>query len=89
MGEDVVLDLPKYGYKNLDEYFADKHDYQLKHCNIKIYETTMNNVEKRVETAIENKISSIWIPTADSTFVWHGDEPINLALCEELGGSCL
>ena len=34
MGEDVVLDLSEYGYKNLDEYFADKRDYQLKHCNI-------------------------------------------------------
>lgn len=85
MGEDVVLDLSEYGYKNLDEYFADKRDYQLKHCNIKIYETTMDDIGERVESAIENKIPSIWIPTADSTFVWHGNEPIDFALCEELG----
>lgn len=84
-GEDVALDLSEYGYTDLDAYFADKRDYQLRHCGIEIHETTMDDIENRVETAVIGKTPSIWIPTADSVFVWHGSEPVDTALCDELG----
>lgn len=84
-GEDIALDLSEYGYTDLDAYFADKRDYQLRYCGIEIHETTMNDIENRVETAVIGKTPSIWIPTADSVFVWHGNEPIDAELCDELG----
>ena len=84
-GEDVTLDLSEYGYESLDTYFADKKEYQLKHCGVEIHETTMNDIENRVETAVIGKTPSIWIPTANSVFVWHGSEPIDTELCNKLG----
>lgn len=84
-GEPAVLDLTSFGYTDLNKYFADKREYQLKHCGITIHETTMDNIESRVEAAVMSKTPSIWIPTADEVFVWHGNEPIDAELCIELG----
>ena len=84
-GESVALDLTEFGYSELSKYFAEKREYQLKHCGITIHETTMDNIESRVEAAIISKTPSIWIPTADEVFVWHGNEPIDAELCTKLG----
>ena len=83
--EDVTLDLSEYGYESLDTYFADKKEYQLKHCGIQMYELPMNDALDQFAQAIHNKTPGVWIPTADSVFVWHGSEPIDTALCDELG----
>lgn len=45
----------------------------------------MDNIENRVEDAVLSKTPSIWIPTADTVFVWHGNEPIDEELCNQLG----
>lgn len=84
-GEPAVLDLAPFGYTDLNNYFADKRDYQLRQCIVEVHETTMDDIENRVETAVIGKTPSIWIPTADSVFVWHGNEPIDAELCTELG----
>ena len=84
-GEPVVLDLAPFGYADLNKYFSDKREYQLKHCGITIHETTMDNIESRVEAAVMSKAPSIWIPDADEVFVWHGNESIDAELCTELG----
>ena len=84
-GKQAILDLSVYGYNDLAKYFSDKRDYQLKHCGIKVHETTMDNIESRVEAAVISKIPSLWIPTADEVFVWHGNESIDEALCAKLG----
>lgn len=83
--KNVSLDLSQYGYENLETYFSEKRDYQLKSCRIEIHETNMDDIESRVENAIMSKTPSIWIPTADEIFVWHGNEALDRDLCTELG----
>ncbi len=84
-GGPAVLDLTDFGYADLNDYFEDKREYLIKHCGIEIHETTMDNIESRVEAAVVAKVPSLWIPTADEVFVWHGSDPIDRALCEKLG----
>jgi hypothetical protein len=84
-GKNVSLNLSEYGYEDLETYFSDKRDYQLKNCGIEVHETNMDDIESRVENAIMSKTPSIWIPTADEVFVWHGNEPIDEELCTDLG----
>lgn len=84
-GEDAALDLSEYGYENLDTYFTDKKEYQLKHCGMELHEPPMSTVISEFVEAVKQRKPSIWIPTADSVFVWHGDDAIDEALCEELG----
>lgn len=84
-GEDVALDLSEYGYENLETYFADKKEYQLKHCGLELHEPPMSTVMSEFIEAVRQRKPSIWIPAADSVFVWHGDDVIDEALCEELG----
>lgn len=84
-GKNVSLNLSRYGYEDLETYFSDKRDYQLKNCGIEVHETNMDDIESRVENAIMSKTPSIWIPTADEVFVWHGNEPIDEELCADLG----
>lgn len=84
-GRPVTLDLTKFGYSDLNKYFEDKRKYRLKHCGIEVYETTMDNIESRVEAAVVSKTPSLWIPTADEVFVWHGNDPIDEKICKELG----
>lgn len=84
-GKNVSLDLSQYGYEDLETYFSDKRDYQLKNCGVEVHETNMDDIESRVENAIMSKTPSIWIPTADEVFVWHGDDTLDRGLCAELG----
>lgn len=84
-GKNVSLNLSEYGYEDLETYFSDKRDYQLKNCGIEIHETNMDDIESRVENAIMSKTPSIWIPTADEVFVWHGNDALDRNLCAELG----
>lgn len=84
-GKNVSLNLSEYGYKDLETYFSDKRDYQLKNCGIEVHETNMDDIESRVENAIMSKTPSIWIPTADKVFVWHGNDVLDRDLCAELG----
>lgn len=82
-GDAVILDLSKFGYTNLDDYFLDKQDYQLKLESASIHFTSMNEIDKITESAILNKNPSVWIPQSNSTFLWYGGEPINNALIKE------
>lgn len=84
-GEDVALDLSEYGYDSLDTYFTDKKEYQLKHCGMELHEPPMSTVMSEFVEAVKQRKPSIWMPIADSVFVWHGDDAIDEALCEELG----
>lgn len=84
-GKNVSLNLSEYGYKDLETYFSDKRDYQLKNCGIEVHETNMDDIESRVENAIMSKTPSIWIPTADEIFVWHGNDALDRDLCAEMG----
>lgn len=84
-GKNVSLDLSECGYEDLETYFSDKRDYQLKNCGIEVHETNMDDIESRVENAIMSKTPSIWIPTADEVFVWHGNDALDRDLCTELG----
>lgn len=76
---DLALDVSIYdylrpcGYDDLDEYANDKKDYQLTQLDMEIYLTDMLDIEDRVETNVINKIPSIFIPTADTTFAWIGE----------------
>lgn len=84
-GKNVSLNLSGYGYEDLETYFSDKRDYQLKNCGIEVHETNMDDIESRVENAIMSKTPSIWIPTADEVFVWHGNAALDRDLCAEMG----
>lgn len=84
-GENVILDLSEFGYSNIDKYFNDKREYLISNCGIVVYDTTMEDIENRVENAVKMKTPSLWIPTADEVFVWHGNEPIDEELCADLG----
>ncbi len=84
-GEDVALDLSEYGYENLDDYFTAKKEYQLKHCGLELHEPTMDTVMSEFIEAVKQQKPSIWIPTADSVFVWHGNDAIDEELCARLG----
>ena len=84
-GEAVTLDLTPYGYAELEDYFADKRDYRLRHCGVAVQETTMEDIAGRVEAAVQAGTPSLWIPTAEAPFVWHGSDALDRALCAELG----
>ncbi len=83
-GEAVALDLTPYGYAELEDYFADKRDYRLRHCGVAVQETTMAGIAGRVEAAVQSGTPSLWIPTAESVFVWHGSDALDRELCAEL-----
>lgn len=84
-GEDVALDLSEYGYESLDTYFADKKEYQLRHCGIQMYELPINDALDQFAQAIQSKTPGVWEPIIDKLFVWHGNEYIDTELCDELG----
>lgn len=83
-GEDAILNLGEYGYTNLDDYFYDKKEYQLQNCGLILHEPTMATVIDEFIESVKQQKPSIWIPTADSVFVWHGNDVIDEKLCEQL-----
>lgn len=84
-GQEAALNLSEYGYESLEKYFYDKKEYQLQHCGLVLHEPTMATVMDEFIESVKQQNPSIWIPTADSVFVWHGDDTIDEDLCKELG----
>lgn len=82
----VILDLSSCGYDSLNDYFKDKKEYLLKTCGVQIKNNMfMEDIENVTETAILNGQPSLFIPYGEPLFAWHGDEPIDLNLCQKLG----
>ena len=84
-GEDVTLDLSEYGFDNLDDYFAAKKEYRLKHCGIEAHELPIKEAVEQFLQAIHDKTSGIWIAVPDGLLVWHGNAELDTELCEKLG----
>ncbi len=84
-GQEVILDLSSFGYPNLEDYFEAKKEYQMRHCGLVLHTPPMDTVIAEFIEAVKNQEPSVWIPFADSVFVWHGDDVIDEDLCARLG----
>lgn len=65
--------LEPYGYTVLEEYFRDKHYYQLAHCGVEIKPCEVATCMSEMHTAVAQNIPGIWVPTvaSGSIFAWH------------------
>lgn len=76
--------LLEWGYKDLSEYFLAKTLYQIQQADVQIYETDMTDIANRVEEAFVGGQASIFIPTSNNVFVWHGSDFLDYDLCDKL-----
>lgn len=85
-GIDVSLPkaLEEFGY-TLESYFVEKREYQLKHSNVKIVDTTSVQCRQEIENAINSRISSVIISNSEEDYVWKGSDQLDLELCKQLG----
>ena len=73
-----------YGYVNLNDYFRDKHYYQLAHCGVVQHECTPQSAIPEIQTYMANGTPGLWIPESNHIFAWGcQDEKVNRALFAE------
>jgi len=76
--------LNPFGYNNLENYFLDKINYQLKHVGIQAYEGDMLGIPDAIAESVKTATPTTFFPYARRKFIWHGNEEIDLELCEKL-----
>lgn len=62
--------LTPYGYTVLEEYFKDKHYYQLAHCGVQQHKCTPETAIPEIMGHIQSRTPGIWIPETDHIFAW-------------------
>ena len=85
-GQDVsIYDyLAPCGYAILEEYFKDKHYYQLAHCGVQQHECTPATAIPEIKQYMQSGTPGIWIPEATEVFAWGcNDEKVNRDLFRE------
>lgn len=85
----VESSLPKrlapYGYSDLAEYFKDKREYMFAQWQPEVYPVRVETLTTELEAAARNGKYGIYISVADGLYAFHGTDPIDYELCEELG----
>lgn len=80
-----LIDLLKpLGYDNIDSYFLDKIDYSLTNVGAVSYEGDMLGIPEAIAEAVRTATPTIFFPYASRKFIWHGNEEVDLELCNNL-----
>lgn len=73
------------GYSDLEQYFLEKRGTVLKSYKYNVCTVSMPEIPSAINAAVESSQPSIFWPSCDNAFVWHGNDKINRDLCSELG----
>lgn len=83
--DESLLDLLKqFGYKDIETYFLDKIDYELTKVGVESYVGDMVGIPNAIADAIKLGKPTTFFPYASRKFIWHGNEEIDLELCNSL-----
>lgn len=77
--------LAEYGYRCLDDYFAEKRDTQVRGLPYEVYTVDITSIPDAITQAVKAKKPSIFWPSCSRLFVWHGNDALDVGLCGELG----
>lgn len=80
----LKVKLKKIGFKSYDEFIAAKNLYFLKKINLKVEEVEISDIPQRFIEIIKNQEFGIYVPSGKGTYAFHGDDKIDIALCQEL-----
>lgn len=82
--ESLIELLKPFGYDNIETYFLDKIDYQLTKVGVESYTGDMVGIPDAIAKSIESATPTTYFPYASRKFIWHGNEEIDLDLCDSL-----
>ena len=76
--------LVNYGYNDLQAYFVDKRMKMFNDWHPEVYYVDVKTLTTELENAIRNEKFGIYISTSDSLYAFHGSDPIDYELCDNL-----
>lgn len=76
--------LSQYGYSDLNDYYTDKRDYLFAEWKPEVYRIDGEYLATKMEKAIVDGQYGIYIMTTNNTYAFHGNDPMDYKLCEDL-----
>lgn len=76
--------LAVYGYSNLNDYYSDKREHLFTEWKPEVYRIDGEYLATKMEKAIIDGQYGIYIMTTNNIYAFHGNDPIDYKLCEEL-----
>lgn len=83
--EQSLLEMLKpVGYSDLEAYFFDKTSYKIKQLKIESnYTGDMLGIPEAISDDLEHHRTATYFPYSKNVFMWHGNEELDLELCDK------